>query len=121
MQPLRLSAREMIGTAVASLVMTFVLYGMIVVCPMVTYELFSPAPSKECKQVQVGMTRREVLAVIHQATSPFGEYSGDNQIVFSRAANACVVVFDPEKSTVTNVRTDPTLKTGTIAQQQLSQ
>lgn len=111
MQRSKRAIQTIIGPAILSIAVAFLFYLAIIGGPMVMYDLLSPASSKECAQVRKGMTRREVLAVIHRATPPFAEHiTVEHQMVFGREENACVVEFDPEKDTVINARLDPTLK-----------
>ncbi len=67
--------------------------------PAAWYLLRSPSTGVECAAIQPGMTRTEVMRLIHRRAEPAGEYTTPGGIKFPRR-ESCSVEFDPASDRV---------------------
>lgn len=112
---MRKSVRIVVVLAVsfATCVLTLFLFFL---GPQVVYHLRSPSFSSECSSIHAGMSREQVLRLIHMRTPPPEEglfhlrtahpdegFSSTEGLYFSRGTpvtSVCTVTFDPQSGTV---------------------
>lgn len=85
--------------AVVVLVTALVAQHVIWFAPAAWYKVRSPSAAAECAAIQPGMTRAEVLRLIHRTTEPGSEFTTPTGISFGRR-ESCSVEFDPASDRV---------------------
>lgn len=88
---------------VLGLVGAILLYAIVTWHPKLMYDARKPSTLDECRQIKVGSSLAEALAVPNSNAPPSVQRLSADQFVFMRGDAACVVDLDPSTKRVVRV------------------
>lgn len=90
------------SAAALAFVVVFVVVFAFYSGPAFKYRFSSRSIESDCLSIHAGMTKSEVLEVVHKKTAPYFEDSfTPNSLSFSRLGGSCTVEFDQQTGETT--------------------